>query len=227
MRTYVAPEANQYAAASLALLVHGGFFVLLYFGFNWQTQAPTGMQVEIWQSLPDTPVAPPMKTEVAAVPVPKVEPLIEPPKAEIELAGKKKLPPEPSKIMPPEPAKVSKPPASQMVIDNQAVQRAEAQLQAAATGRMVDEYVAKIRAKIKHNIVLPPDVANPVQAEFGVTLLPGGTVLNTHLKKSSGNAAYDSAVERAILKAQPLPLPPDVALFNRFRDLNLKFNSAE
>ena len=41
------------------------------------------------------------------------------------------------------------------------------------------------------------------------------------LTKPSGSAAYDSAVERAIKKAQPLPLPPDAALFDRFRELRL------
>jgi colicin import membrane protein len=56
-----------------------------------------------------------------------------------------------------------------------------------------------------------------------VTLLPGGAVLKAELKKSSGNAAYDKAVERAILKSDPLPLPPDVQLFNRFRELDLLF----
>jgi colicin import membrane protein len=30
-------------------------------------------------------------------------------------------------------------------------------------------------------------------------------------------------VERAILKAQPLPLPPDPAMFKEFRELNLIF----
>lgn len=228
MRTYVAPEANKYAAASLALLVHGGFFTLLYFGFSWQTQVPTGMVVEIWQSLPDTPVAeaparvePPAPVEVA----PKIEPPVAPPKADIALPEKKI--PLPALVKPAKPEPVKPIPVEQTVIDAQAIQRAEAQLQAAATARLVDEYVVKIRAKIKRNIVRPPDLTSEVQAEFDVTVMPGGAVLNTRLKKSSGNAAYDSAVERAITKAQPLPVPIEAAMFNRFRELNLKFSSAE
>jgi len=54
-------------------------------------------------------------------------------------------------------------------------------------------------------------------------LLPGGEVLSVKLGKSSALALYDSAVERAILKAQPLPLPPDPAMFKHFRELNLIF----
>ncbi len=99
--------------------------------------------------------------------------------------------------------------------------------QNAALDAMVNEYKAKIIAKIRRNIVKPPDVRDDARAEFRVTLLPGGTVLTAELKKSSGNAAYDNAVERAILKSQPLPLPADVALFNRFRVLLLVFRPVE
>lgn len=101
-------------------------------------------------------------------------------------------------------------------------ERARAE-QAAATGRVVDEYTGKIMSKIHSNIVMPPDVADDARAEFLVTLLPGGMVLSAKLTRPSGNAAYDNAVERAILKSQPLPLPADAALFNKFRKLELVF----
>lgn len=101
-------------------------------------------------------------------------------------------------------------------------ERARAE-QAAATARVVDEYTGKIISKIRRNIVMPPDVAEDARAEFLVTLLPGGTVLNAKLTRPSGNVAYDNAVERAIIKSQPLPLPSDAALFNRFRELKLGF----
>jgi len=99
--------------------------------------------------------------------------------------------------------------------------------QDAALDAIVNEYKAKIIAKIRRNIVKPPDVRDDARAEFRVTLLPGGTVLTAELKRSSGNIAYDNAVERAILKSQPLPLPADVAMFNRFRVLLLVFRPVE
>jgi colicin import membrane protein len=95
--------------------------------------------------------------------------------------------------------------------------------QDAAIGKVVDEFSAKIRAKIKRNIVEPPDVSKDTRAEFLVTVLPGGRVLPPRLIKSSGNAAYDSAVERAILKSEPLPMPEDAGLFKQFRELKLGF----
>jgi colicin import membrane protein len=45
--------------------------------------------------------------------------------------------------------------------------------------------------------------------------------------RSSGHGAYDAAVERAIMKSSPLPLPEDRSLFDRFREFNLKFRPIE
>jgi colicin import membrane protein len=104
------------------------------------------------------------------------------------------------------------------------------QAQAAAQSRVsneIDEYKARILARINRNIVMPPDLpGNPV-AEFDVTLLPGGDVLDVKLRKSSGFATFDSAVERAIYLSKPLPLPPDPALFPQFRNLSIKVHYLE
>ena len=102
--------------------------------------------------------------------------------------------------------------------------------QAAARNQATNEiskYVAMITAKVKSRTVMPPDLpGNPV-AEFSVTLLPGGDILDVRLTKSSGHAAFDNAVERAIFLSKPLPLPPDPALFNEFRNLNIKVHYRE
>ncbi|WP_369826995.1 energy transducer TonB [Nitrosovibrio sp. Nv6] len=102
--------------------------------------------------------------------------------------------------------------------------------QAAAQSRVANEiaeYKAKILAKIRRNIVMPPDLpGNPV-VEFDVTLLPGGDILDVRLRASSGIPAFDSAVERGIFLAKPLPLPPDPALFSKFRNLSVKVHYRE
>jgi colicin import membrane protein len=228
----------QKPAAVLALMVHGGFFALLYFGFTWQTQAPAALSVELWQALPDmaqpTVVVPPP----TAPPAPKVEPAPPVPspvavvKPDIVLAIKK---PDKKIIATPAAPVIEQPktrapakPEAPSIADLAAARELAAQAeQAAAVGRIVDEAMSKISSKIRSNIVMPPDVANSAQAIFAVTLLPGGAVLNARLAQSSGNAAYDNAVERAILKSQPLPLPADASLFNRFRELKLKFKPVE
>jgi colicin import membrane protein len=110
-----------------------------------------------------------------------------------------------------------------------AQQEAVARQQAAAQGRLVNDYMARINGKIKRLInnqaCLP--LGNP-EVRFDVTLMPTGELLmDPRLAKSSGNGACDQAIERAILRAQPLPLPPDPALFSQFRDLHLKFRPNE
>ncbi len=243
-------EPYRLPAGILALLVHSVFFALLYFGFNWNRQAalPATMKVELWPSLPEEITAPQEipKIEKITPPPPSRERIIEP---EIAIPEKRKLTPKPV-ISKPEKKRfalkavdVAKPQSNPekekpvekspevRVADQQAererADRIRQDEQAAATGRTLDEYKAKIMAKIRRNVVMPPDVVDSARAEFSVTLLPGGAVLQVNLKKSSGNAAYDNAVERAILKSDPLPLPPDVALFNRFRELNLVFKPTE
>ncbi len=100
--------------------------------------------------------------------------------------------------------------------------------QAAASAKVVDEYKRRIIEKVRRFIVLPPNVSDSAQVEFDVVVLPGGEVLGAKLKKSSNSIpAYDAAVERAILKAQPLPLPSDPALMRQFRELNLVFRPKE
>ena len=107
-------------------------------------------------------------------------------------------------------------------------QEALAAQQAAASARVVDEHKRRIIDKVRRFIVLPPNVSDSAQVEFEVVVLPGGEVLGAKLKRSSNSIpAYDAAVERAILKAQPLPLPADPALMRQFRELNLVFRPKE
>ena len=99
--------------------------------------------------------------------------------------------------------------------------------QAAAQARLNEKYIALIQNHVKRQIVEPPNLQGNPQVEFDVVLIPGGEVLTVKLRRSSGVPAYDAAVERAILKASPLPLPPDPALFQQFRDLHLKIRPKE
>ncbi len=252
MSATVYHEPHRVPAGILALAVHSIFFALLYFGLNWNRHAylPATMSVQLWSSLPDDTVTPAVVPRIEAVVPPQPEKIAQP---DIVIPEKKKpvpVPPqepEPEQKKPvPQAAKAAKPrpekskaprlnkEAARMAEQQAALQKSEQARQAeqaAEIGRVVDEYQAKIQAKIRRNIVMTPDMAKGIakdaRAEFLVTLLPGGSVLNSERVKSSGNAAYDDAVERAILKSDPLPVPPDVTLFNRFRKLDLVFKPTE
>ena len=100
-------------------------------------------------------------------------------------------------------------------------QRRIAEQQASAQARLRNEYIERIRSRIKGFILLPPNLQGNPEVEIDVIQIPGGEVLSVKLRRSSGVSAYDNAVERAILKASPLPSPPKPELFER--ELNLKF----
>lgn len=241
MNATVYSEPHKLPAGVLALVVHSVFFALLYFGFNWNRQVLSHpMSVELWSSIPDETTAPPVNPKIVETAQPPLqEKAIEP---DIAIPEKKKavpkpVAPKPEKVKPV--AKTVKPkpdlpkpvvqnPEAKRLADEQAAreqaERAKQDELAAANGRLVDEYKAKIMDKIRRNIVWrQQDASLDMRAEFMVTLLPGGSVLPPRLIKSSGNAAYDDAVERAILKSDPLPLPPDVSLFYRFREIDMTF----
>lgn len=244
-------EPHQWPAGIMALAVHGVLFALLYFGFSWHAKPIEMINVELWQSLPETVEAPPEQPMVEEVVQPPAQP-VEIAKPDIELPDDKKSVPSPVEAIEPKRAEkkpVKKPAAAKangkksvaqkqvdmdldqdlLLAEQQAEQQAERERaeQAAAKGRVLKEYGDKIKSKIKYHIVMPPGVPDSAQAVFRVTLLPGGAVLSAVMKKSSGSAAYDNAVERAILKSDPLPLPPDAGMFKDFRILELKFQPKE
>jgi len=106
--------------------------------------------------------------------------------------------------------------------------RKAAQAQASAQAREIEKYKQAIQAKIRRFIVEPPNLQGNPEVEVDVKVLPGGEVLAITTRRGSGQTAYDNAVERAIQRAQPLPLPPaDSPIFPQFRELNLKFRPKE
>lgn len=163
---------------------------------------------------PEPPKPEPKKPEP-----PKPEPKKpEPPKPEVKPQPKfdfsKELSRETSELKP-------RPNAQQMA--NAAA--AEAEQRASSNKRGLADYATKIRVKVRGNIMLPPAIQGNPEAVFEVSQLPNGEVLEVRLKRSSGNPALDSAIERAIRKSSPLPKPDDPSLFQR--DLTIKYKPYE
>ena len=253
MSTIVHAKTYRLRAGALALAVHCAFFMLLYFGVSWRTQPPQGMVVDIWESLPnvDPPPAPvetpqqqaeqkkqskieaqKVLAEAERVRVERTNlatkmrnNLANLKKAEIEERQKRQEADEKQKKQKQEADEKQK---KQKQEADEKQKRRDADARAVtAMGNEVAAYKAKIRAKILRNIVMSSDIPKDALAEFDVTLFSGGVVLNVKLVKSSGSAMYDRAVERAIKKSDPLPVPPEGLLSNQFRELRLNFSPNE
>jgi len=89
---------------------------------------------------------------------------------------------------------------------------------------IVDQHVEIIRQKVNRNWLRPAGSVAGLACTVRVRIIPGGDVLDVRVIKGSGNAVFDRSVETAVLKASPLPLPADRALFDRFRELEFIFD---
>lgn len=238
-------------SAALAAAVHLVLLTVLFFGVRWQNRPPEAVVVELWSAPPVAQAPEPPKPEPVIVPeLPQPEPVIEKPDIAIKEPPKPKPKPVPVVKPRPEPPKPKPRPVAKPEPPRPALREAEAKKRMqeelareqaslaldrerqqirdqlaresnAARDRAIAGWVDKVRAKIRSNIVMPPDIKGNPEAIFDVVQLPSGDVLSATLRKSSGHGAYDRAVENAIRKSSPLPRPERAELF--VRNLELRF----
>lgn len=94
----------------------------------------------------------------------------------------------------------------------------QAELARAGDRTMIDlqsEYMRQITATVERNWLRPKSVPNGLEVKLQVSQIPGGTVVNVSVLKSSGNVAFDRSAVLAVHKSSPLPRPKDNRLFQR------------
>ncbi|MFN6961904.1 MAG: energy transducer TonB [Rhodocyclaceae bacterium] len=225
----------------LAVLIHVVLALLIVYGIHWQTRPPEVVSVDLVRAVPPAPTAvpepkPEPKPELKPQPKPepKPEPVKPPPKPDI--VQKEKPKPEPKAEPAKDPFKEQlerelKEAEKRKALEAAAREAAQelaalkAQQASLAQSNAMADYIARIRGKVRGNIVLPAEVKGNPEAIFEVTQLPSGEVLDVRLKKSSGSPAWDAATERAIRKSSPLPTPAQKELFSR--TLELRFRPRE
>jgi colicin import membrane protein len=236
-------DPGRASSALLALAVHLILVALLVFGVSWQNRPPVTVTAELWEA----PSAPPPPAPKPVVEPPKPVPRVEtppPPRPEPRIEKPDIVEKAPPKIKPapkPEPKPAPLKPRvdeTQKRIQQElareqhaiAIDRERQQIRdqlakesSAATSKALATWIGKIQTHIRNRI--NKDVADAVPGNpasvFVVTLLPTCEVLKITLIKSGGNKAYDDEVERAILKASPLPRPDKTEVFER--ELRLTF----
>ena len=227
---------------ALAIAVHLLLAAFLFYGVRWQTKATDVVEVELVRATPE-PVAAPAAGPPAptpepppapkAEPKPEPKPLPPPPKPDIAIKEKPKPPPKPEPKPEPKPRvdpfqdelkRETERVAQRKQADSAAQEFAQTQAAkaAAARSKAMNAYVASIVRKIRGNIVVPPEIKGNPEAIFDVTQLPSGEIVTVRLKRSSGHAALDAAIERAILKSNPLPKPQPAELFERSLELHFR-----
>jgi colicin import membrane protein len=228
---------------ALSALMHILLIAILVFGVRWQVSAPDTVMVDLVEAPPPPPPPAPVVEPPKPVPAPPPKPVPRVEKPQIAIPDKPKPKPKPeAKPAPPkEDPEFQKRLQEQMAEEqrNLELQRQERELRellarqqarqqadaaraaAAARAKALNEYILSIQTKVKSGWILPQDIQGNPQAIFDVVQLPTGEVLSIKLVRTSGNPAYDAAVERAILKASPLPLPANRELFAR--ELRLTF----
>lgn len=100
-------------------------------------------------------------------------------------------------------------------------QQAQAAQQQSRITSELSRYQSLITQKIASVWSVPLGATASQKVRLMVRLAPDGTVLSAHITQSSGNAALDQSAYAAVLKASPLPVPSDFAVFNQMRELDI------
>ena len=219
-------------ALSFSLIAHLGLLAFLMIGIQWRSSTPAGVEVELWDSVPqvNTPAIPEIKTEAKEE---AADIAIKKKKLEKEVPKKEPV----KEVSKPKPAPPPEKPAVQKVEPPKAMSAAEVKANAAAEKVRADQ-LARLRAaagaeggsggssgsgvggggnappgwtdkvikKVKPLIVFNAEsVSGNPAAVIKVELAPDGAILSTSILTSSGIEAWDRAVLLALSRAQSLP----------------------
>jgi colicin import membrane protein len=92
---------------------------------------------------------------------------------------------------------------------------AEERASAARNSSQMALYIAQITAQIERNWIRPASAQPGLNCEVRVTQVAGGTVTAAQVTRCNGDEIVRQSIETAVLRASPLPLPSDPALFDR------------
>ena len=56
-----------------------------------------------------------------------------------------------------------------------------------------------------------------------IRMIPGGDVVSVTIAESSGSSKFDAAAEKAVQKASPLPVPDEMRIFEKMREIRFTF----
>ena len=75
------------------------------------------------------------------------------------------------------------------------------------------KYILTIKSKIENNWLIPHDAKHDRICTAIVNQLPSGKVTSVEIHGCKGNALYIDSLVNAVWKSSPLPLAPDIEVF--------------
>ena len=97
----------------------------------------------------------------------------------------------------------------------QAQLQAEEELLALTNSPLMSQYVLQIQQRIERSWIRPLSTQEGLRCELNVTQLRSGDVVDVRVGRCNGDAAVVRSLEAAVLRASPLPEPPDPRLYSR------------
>jgi colicin import membrane protein len=208
----------------LALMAHGFLVAALTWGISWRSSAEiVTASAELWGALP-VEAAPPLISQ----PSPTPEPIPTPPAVKApDIVTEKAKAKEAAELLAKEKADAAKRKAEDANKLREQIRQDQIKRMAGlagATGSPTStgsalqsaapssSYAGKVKAKVRPNIVFQnaEAVEGDPTVEIAIRLAPDGTVtLPLKVTKSSGNAAWDTAVLRGIEKTETFPRDSD------------------
>jgi colicin import membrane protein len=101
----------------------------------------------------------------------------------------------------------------------------EERVAAVQSGPLRDQYIAQLQARIQRAWIRPPSARVGLDCLVQVTQVPGGEVTSAQVTQCNGDAAARQSIENAVIRASPLPTPPDPALF--MKSFSFRFHPDE
>jgi len=80
---------------------------------------------------------------------------------------------------------------------------------------LMAKYIGQIANRIERAWIRPQGAISGIDCEVRVTQVPGGAVTRVDLGRCNGDESVRQSIKDAVMRASPLPEPPDPALFER------------
>jgi colicin import membrane protein len=80
---------------------------------------------------------------------------------------------------------------------------------------LMAKYVGQIANAIERKWLRPPNAISGIDCQVHVTQVQGGDVTAVEVTRCNGDEAVVQSIKDAVVRASPLPAPPDPALFER------------